>query len=152
MPSKRRNWIYFLIGCIGTILFFSTITPAKADEKNHFKHVDLTINNYYENPEPVVNTTNLTELTITNSLSSSDLAAGVATAMAAGGHQFDFSTTDWQGSITGVWQLSDENENNASFAIGKRWKEGFMPNALVHFTYTPNGSEDWIMVGGTFRF
>lgn len=88
-----------------------------------------------------------TTMTITQGISDNDLSAGIATAMASGGHQFDYSTTDWQGSIVGAWQL--EEESKASFSVGKRFN--YM-DALLHVTYTPNGSDDWVMVGGTFRF
>lgn len=126
--TKRITYVVILVGVlVAAGLIFG---PAKAS-RNY-----TTINN----------------MTIIQGVSDEDLAKGIATAMAAGGHQFDFSYSGYQGSLVGTWQLSDETEDGVSFAVAKRWKETFMPNVLLHLTYTPNGSDDWIMVGGTFRF
>ena len=111
----------------------------------------VVINNYYNTPEPgsVDTQSEPMVMNITNGISSDDLAKGVATAMAAGGHQFDYSTQSFQASVNAAFQASGENENNVSFGLAKRWDE---MDALFHMSYTPNGSDDWVTVGGTFRF
>lgn len=152
MTDREKRLTWFVAALAALIMGFLIIAPATAGHRHN-----TTINNYYVTEE-VTEVYEVTEvltdnsMTITNGITADDLAKGMAVAMAAGGHQFDFSTSDWQGSIVGSWQLSDEKENAASFALGKRFKESFMPNALLHVTYTPNGDDDWLMVGGTFRF
>ena len=113
---------------------------------------DITINNYYENnhyttPAPTVQTASeTTNLTLTSGISDSDLAEGLAGAMAIGGHQFDFSTHQFQGSITaGLF----DSEEAYSIGIGKRFKK---IDALFHGAATQIGSENAFVVGGTFRF
>lgn len=113
---------------------FLLATQAQASCYRH-----CVTNNYYE--------TN--NMTITNGVSDSELEAALTVTASAGGHQFDFSTTDWQGSIVGAWY---EDESAVSFGVGKRFKEDFLPNTLLHMNYTQNGSEDLWVVGGTFRF
>ena len=138
------NWPRFILAAFFAFCIGLAIAPAFAGG-NH----NITINNYYENPEPSSVTT-VEQTTITSAVSKNDLAQGLAAAFAAGGHQFDFSTTDWQGSITGAWQLSDEEENAVSFGIAKRFDR--FAQVLMHTNYTENGSDQWLVVGGTFRF
>ena len=88
------------------------------------------------------------EMTITSGVSDKDLAEGIATAIAGGGHQFDFATFDWQGSVTAAFEL-DENADAVSFGVGKRWES---IDALFHGGYTQMGSSDFIQIGATFRF
>ena len=134
-----KNVSYF----IGGLVFAMMIGLATAEAQGYRQPpVDPT----------VTNVTNVTNTSITAGLSTDELAAGMAIAMASGGHQFDFSTSDWQGSIVGAWQLGGADENAASVAVGKRFSDDFMPNTLFHFTYTPDGDDDWVMFGGTFRF
>ena len=87
--------------------------------------------------------------TLIEGISEDDLHAGLSVTAASGGHQFDFSTTDWQGSIVGAWY---EEQDAVSFGVGKRFDESFMPNTLLHGSYTQNGSDDLWVFGGTFRF
>jgi opacity protein-like surface antigen len=87
--------------------------------------------------------------TVTEGISNSDLASGLTMTASAGAHQFDFSTTDWQGSITGAWY---DDHDAVSFGIGKRFSEDFLPNVLLHGNYTQNGDEQLFVIGGTFRF
>jgi hypothetical protein len=140
-PGEKRErktnkmMIKLFVGMLILITILIIWDPVAASNNNNVT------NNYYP-----------ASMTIIEGISDKDLAEGLAGAMAAGAHQFDFSTSDWQGSVTGSKQLSDEEEGNVSFAVGKRFKENFMPNVLVHFTYTPIGSDDWVVVGGTFRF
>lgn len=121
------------------------------------RHGDITINNYYEYPEPppgsnTIDQNTVNNFSVTSGVSDSDLQQGLAAALAGGSHQFDYSTTDWQLSITGVWEVSDEEETGYSFGVGKRWKEmEYVPDALFHMSYTPNGSQNYLMFGGTIR-
>jgi ABC-type oligopeptide transport system substrate-binding subunit len=104
---------------------------------------DTTVNNNFND------VTEITEVsTITTGVSDKDLAEGLATALAAGGHQFDYSTSDWQGSIVGSWE-SSEDENAVSFGLGKRFEK---MDALLHTSYTQGGGEHYLTFGGTFRF
>ena len=91
-------------------------------------------NNYYEST------------TITSGVSNDELAAGLSIAGASGGHQFDFATYDWQGSVVGAWY---DDEDAVSFGVGKRFEK---VDALFHGAFTQNGSEELVIVGGTFRF
>jgi len=84
--------------------------------------------------------------TITSGLSDEDIAGALTAGAASGAHQFDYSTQDWQGSITGSWY---DGEDAVSFGVGKRWEK---VDALFHGSYTQNGSEDLYVIGGTFRF
>jgi len=77
MTRRETNLIYFLAGVVGVIML-----PLA---------IDAFAGKYTE-----VN--NITNLTITEGVSDQDLARGIAASFASGGHQFDFSTTDWQGS------------------------------------------------------
>jgi len=105
-------------------------------------------------------TTNVTEVTevtrisnySSNSLSDSDIADIVSGGLAGGAHQFDWSTTRWQISVTGATTTGDFDEDvNFSFAVGKRWgKDAWAPNALWHVGFTPDiQDEDYIMGGAT---
>lgn len=84
--------------------------------------------------------------TITSGLSDNDLAEGLSMAASAGGHQFDFATFDWQGSIVGAWY---DDTDAVSFGLAKRWEKA---DALFHANYTQNGSENLLVVGSTWRF
>lgn len=101
------------------------------------------------------NTTNITnnyfsETTITSGVSNSELAEGLAATAAHGGHQFDYSVKDWQGSIVGGFIQGDHDENAVSFAVGKRFER---IDALFHTGFTQINSDDRLFtVGGTFRF
>jgi hypothetical protein len=101
--------------------------------------------------------TNVTEVTdisyySSSSLSDSDIADIVSGSLAGGAHQFDWSTTRWQISVTGATTTGDFDEDvNFSFAVGKRWgKDAWAPNALWHVGFTPDiQDEDYIMGGAT---
>ena len=127
MLKNKKNWKWFALGVVLILIIgYSMRQPAEAGSYS-----------------PSV--TNITNINVMSS--SESIAKGVAAAMAAGGHQFDYSTNAWQGSVTGAFQMSQEDENNLSFAVGKRFNK-----ALMHFTYTPASSDTWVMMGGTFRF
>ena len=98
-------------------------------------------------PDPVTNVSEeITNLSITEGVSASDLAEGIATA-AAINHQFDFSYSGWQGSINGAWY---EDQNAVSFGLANRFD--FMDKALLHGSFTQTNGNSLITVGGTFRF
>jgi hypothetical protein len=146
MTHRETRLIYLLAGLMFAIML-GLATAADASGK-HDHDINLTINNYQE---PVDVQPLSAPMTITSGVSDTALAAGIATAMASGGHQFDYSTTDFQGSINAAFQATGSNENNVSFALGKRWKS---MDALFHASYTPDteNDDDWFTVGGTFRF
>ena len=77
----------------------------------------------------------------------------IGSSLAGGSHQFDFSTTKLQLSVTGATSTSDWDEDSEfSFAIGKRFgKDSKIPNALWHVGYTPDiVGDDYIHGGATF--
>lgn len=106
------------------------------------------------------NETNVTNIenntSITTGVSSDELSAGLALAGASGGHQLDFSTQDWQGSVTYAVMTDDTDIDAVSFALGKRWDK--FANILMHVSYTPepNNSDadfgDLVVIGTTWRF
>jgi hypothetical protein len=96
----------------------------------------------------VTEVTQVEQTVITSGVSNQELAEGLAAAMAAGGHQFDFSTYDYQGSIVGSWE-SGEDENAVSFGLGKRFEK---LDALIHTSYTQSAGDHYVTFGGTFRF
>ena len=98
-----------------------------------------TTNNYYGNED--------IETTVTGGLSDNEIAELLVIGVAAGSHQFDFSTQDWQGSLTGAFY---DSEDAVSFGIAKRWDA--FGKVLLHGNYTQKSGEDLWVVGGTFRF
>jgi len=94
----------------------------------------------------VTNNWNVSPMTITDGVSDSDLARGIATALATN-HPFDFSTTDWQASVNAAFY---DDEDAVSFGIGKRFDA--IGDALWHGSYSQNGSIDAFTVGAVFRF
>ena len=97
-----------------------------------------TTNNYYGNG---------VETSVTGGLSAGEIAELLTIGVAAGSHQFDFSTQDWQGSLTGAFY---DSEDAVSFGIAKRWDA--FGKVLLHGNYTQKSGEDLWVVGGTFRF
>jgi len=89
---------------------------------------------------------------VTNGVSDSDLAAGIAMGMAGGGHKFDFSTQDNQASVIYARQFNEEDKYAYSFGYARRWDE--LGKALFHVSFTPSqeGNGDYGLVGATFRF
>lgn len=73
----------------------------------------------------------------------------IAGAMAAGSHSLDYSTTDWQISLVGAWQVGGGHEDGFSVGVGKRFS-GI--DALFTGSYTPIGGDDWVTFGGTWRW
>ncbi len=101
------------------------------------------------------NITEVTEVTevydystnITEGVSDSDLAEGLSMSAASGAHQFDFSTTDWQGSVTGAFY---ENDEAISVGVGKKFEQ--FGAALLHLNFTQKSDKRLWVIGGTFRF
>ncbi|MGI9571132.1 MAG: hypothetical protein ACR2PH_15670 [Desulfobulbia bacterium] len=90
---------------------------------------------------------------VSGGVSDSDLSKGLSLAMASGGHELDFSTQDWQLSVTYALQVNEDDEGAGSFKVGKRWDK--FADVLMHVTYTPEQGQDygdWVIVGGTIRF
>ena len=90
---------------------------------------------------------------VTGGVSDSDLSRGLSLAMSAGAHELDFSTQDWQLSMTYALQVNEDDEGAGSVKLGKRWDR--FANVLMHVTYVPEQGQDygdWVIVGGTFRF
>lgn len=129
--------IIWAVALAASVIGLFAIMPAEA-------HHTIIIENNID-----THTHTLDEVTLTDGLSDSEVAALLTVAASAGAHQFDFSTTDWQGSITGAWY---DDEDAVSFGVAKRFSEDFLPNVLLHGNYTQNGSDDLWVIGGTFRF
>jgi hypothetical protein len=107
------------------------------------------IYNYY--------TTEVTELTngstlVASGVSNGDLLSISSSLLAGGAHQFDYSTTKWQFSVTGDFALVDwDSENEYSVGVGKRFgKDSWVPKALFHASYTPVLGDDHVTIGMTF--
>ena len=103
---------------------------------------DTTVNNNFND------VTEITEVsTITTGVSDKELAEGLAGAASAGSHQFDFSYSGYQGSVTGAFI---DSEDSVSFGLAKRFKK---VDALIHGSYTRVLDNDhlWV-IGTTFRF
>jgi hypothetical protein len=95
---------------------------------------DTTVNNNFND------VTEITEVsTITTGVSDKELAEGLAGAASAGSHQFDFSYSGYQGSITGAFIDSEDSFKKV--------------DALIHGSYTRVLDNDhlWV-IGTTFRF
>jgi hypothetical protein len=121
-----------------------------AAQASHYGDVDIdidnsTTNNYYD--QEAAGPTS-----ITAGMSDKDLAAGLAMSMAAGSHQFDFSTQDNQLSVTYVIQIEDEEQRGYSIAYARRWDR--LGQALLTVSYTPSQDDigDYVVFGGTIRF
>jgi len=147
--NKLEILLVFL-AVVCAVIISTLFTTAIAGGKHEV--IELTINNYYESPaSPPITNTNAAPVTsdsytITEGISDSNLSEGLAGAMAIGAHQFDYSTQDYQGSVTGAYY---EGENAISLGIAKRWDK---VNALFHASTTQINSDYAVVVGGTFRF
>ena len=99
-------------------------------------------------PAPVVTTTSVENYSITEGVSSTDLARGVA--MAGAQHNFDYSTTDWQLGVSGA---NYESEAALSFGVAKRFGDNaWIPNILLHGSFSTTGSSDELITfGAVFR-
>lgn len=140
MSQEMIKWkmlVIFLAVFIALgITLCSELASASGDEC-----VDNSCNvtNYYGSEEGVTS--------LTAGLSDSEIAELLTIGVAAGSHQFDYSTQDWQGSITGAFY---DSEDAVSFGLAKRWDK--FGKVLMHGSYTQKSGEDLWVVGGTFRF
>ena len=145
ISTKQSKMVLVIAGLLFALfVFLLLVAPAEA-HGNH-DH-DTTINNYYESDPDVTNISNV------SGISDSDLTEIIGSSLAGGSHQFDFSTTKLQLSVTGATSTSDWDEDSEfSFAIGKRFgKDSKIPNALWHVGYTPDiVGDDYIHGGATF--
>ena len=113
-------------------------------------------NNYYGDEGEVGGNsvdTNGACCSVTSGLSNGDLSRGLSLAMTAGAHELDYSTQDWQLSVTYALQVDEDEEGAYSMKLGKRWDE--LGEALMHVTFVPEQGQDfgnWVIVGGTVRF
>jgi hypothetical protein len=92
-------------------------------------------------------------LCVSGGLSRSDVSRSLSLAMTAGAHELDYSTQDWQLSITYAQQIDEDEEGAYSVKLGKRWDR--FAKTLMHATFIPEQGKDygnWVIVGGTFRF
>lgn len=136
MKRQIRNELAFGVGIMVALMLLFMALPAEASKPNIY--IDNSVTNNYNTPGETTS--------ITQGLSDSEIAELLTVGVAAGSHQFDYSTLDWQGSIVGSWY---DDESAVSFGVGKRFSK---LDALFHSSYTQNGSEDLFVFGGTFRF
>jgi hypothetical protein len=131
--NKVEIIIIAVVGLIAVALFFTGQALAGG------KHT---------HPAPVVTTTSVENYSITEGVSTTDLARGVA--MSGASHQFDFSTQDLQLGVTGA---SFDGEQALSLGVAKRFaKDSWVPNALFHGSFSTTGSSDELYTFGvTFR-
>lgn len=150
--SKTEAAKWKIISAVaGAVVLLMVTLAAEA----HHRHHDITINLEYPDqstpPAPSPGPT-VQETTIFTGADPAEMLALTTGAIAAGSHQFDYSTTRWQLSLTGTW-LIDESEDNFSVGVGKRFgEESFLPNSLFHGSYTPVGNHDFMQLGVTIVF
>ena len=136
-PGKKELiWAFALV--VGLIMLWLAFDSEAHHQPDIIIDNSVT-NNYYADENG--------STSITSGLSDNEIAELLTTGVAAGSHQFDFSTTDWQGSITGAWY---DDQDAVSFGLARRWDK--FGRVLLHGNYTQNGGEDLWVVGGTFRF
>ena len=141
-----KIFVGMLVLITALILVFDSDVFAHGGHSHDIDIDNSTTNNYYSNAD--------TDgcMCINNGLSDEDLSKGLSLAMTAGAHELDWSTTDWQGSITYALQVDEDEEGAYSGKIGKRFKQ--VP-VMFHLTYVPEQGQDygnWVVFGGTFRF
>lgn len=146
--TKAKKIVVGTFVIVSAVILLLIVTDVAAHGK-HTHDIDIdnsTTNNYYNDSD-----TNGC-MCLSNGLSDGDISRALSLAMTAGAHELDWSTTDWQGSITYALQVDDEDEGAYSAKLGKKWKS--VP-ALFHLTFVPEQGQDygnWVIVGGTFRF
>ncbi|MDH3466183.1 MAG: hypothetical protein OES26_09795, partial [Gammaproteobacteria bacterium] len=152
MKRETKLAIYILAGLLFLSFLIMIFKPAQANHR-HWHGYDITINNYFYETTEVTEVTEVTEssLTVAGGASQSDLLSISSSLLAGGAHQFDYSTTKWQLSLTGDFAISDwASDNEFSIGVGKRWgKDSWLPNALFHGAYTPVLDDDHITIGVT---
>lgn len=144
---NTRTGILVTIGVVLLGLILLNTAFASQPDIN----IDNSVTNNYYGDEGDVDTNGC--LCVTNGMSQSDVSKGLSLAMTAGAHELDFSTQDWQLSVTYALQVDEDEEGAYSAKLGKRWDK--FGNALMHVTYVPEQGQDfgnWVIVGGTIRF
>ena len=153
----KKTYIVTTIVVIAGLLLLALAMNAQASKFNH----DVTFNpeitvNHYDEPDADNDADNNVDsdcLCVSRGLSNSDLSRSLSLAMTAGAHEMDYSTQDWQLSVTYAQQVNEDEEGAYSAKIGKRWDK--LGKALLHVTYVPEQGQDygdWVVVGGTIRF
>lgn len=121
-------------------------------------HIDNSVTNNYYNDDGGGGTNNVDTdgvgcLCVSGGVSDGDVSRGLSLAMTAGAHELDYSTQDWQLSVTYAMQVDEDEEGAYSAKLGKRWDR--FGKALMHVTFVPEQGQDygnWVVVGGTIRF
>jgi hypothetical protein len=154
MTRNERIATYFLAGTlIGVFLMLAFMDSVSAHHRN-----DITINNYPDEdhehdyaPLDHEHDYNNDCLCVTNGLSDRAFANALTQSYASGAHELDYSTTDYQLSITYALQIDGEEEDAYSFKVGKRWES---TPALFHVTINPEVENlgNTLVFGGTIRF
>ena len=145
----NRTEILVIIAA-GVMAIIMALLYSNADASGNHGH-DVVINNYYDTPDPAdvgTQSTDVTNLSITNGVSEQDLARGVA--MAGAQHNFDYSTTDWQLGVAGATYAG---ENALSLGVAKRFgDDSWVPNILLHGSFSDSGGNDQLITfGASFR-
>ena len=158
MSTIEKLTIALTLVMVGIVAMLFGEAIAGGGHNDH--DINITINNTYEPPqEPTVTDVTVNDdvysdpigyTTITSGVSRERLAEGIAMAGAGGGHQFDFSTQQWQLGVSGAYF---DSESAISLGVAKRFsEESWIPNALFHGSYSDTGgSSQLITVGVTFR-
>lgn len=145
--NESQKCMYKSIGAVLFVLVALAFTlHAEARDSVYIECYDCDTTNVTE----VIEVTDVSNWSVTDSLSNSDINSIIAGTLAGGSHQFDWVTTRWQLSITAATNTSNWDEDSGfSFAIGKRFgKDSAIPNALWHLGYTPDIREDEDFVHG----
>lgn len=111
---KNKFIVFF---CAVAVLFFGLLANAYSHDYHHYESV-----------------------TVTNAANNN----GVALAIAASQHQFDFGTHRWQGSIAAG---SFGGESALSFGVAKR-----LDRVLLNGSFGMQGSSVGIGIGANWRF
>lgn len=122
------------------------------DHDDHDINIDIDVN-HNDGGETNSVDTNGSCMCVSGGMSKGDMSRGLSLAMTAGAHELDYSTQDWQLSVTYAMQVDEDEEGAYSAKLGKRWDK--LGEALMHVTFVPEQGQDfgnWVVVGGTIRF
>ena len=145
MKKEKQIAAVIVLILVAIAVLVMVFSPAEA----HYWHDD----HNHEHTHDVDDTDTDGCLCVTGGVSDSDLSRALSLAMTAGAHEMDYSTQDWQLSVTYAQQINEDEEGAYSAKIGKRWDK--LGKALMHVTYVPEQGQDygdWVIVGGTIRF
>jgi len=130
--------------------FLMEIAQAHGGHDHGGGAIDNSVTNNYDNQGV---DTNGACCSVSGGMSDGDVSRALSLAMTAGAHELDYSTQDWQLSVTYALQVDSDEEGAYSAKLGKRWDE--LGKALMHVTFVPEQGQDfgnWVVVGGTIRF